>query len=383
MKSCRTLLLAAAAAVLALSACQKQTRIEGALADAPEAQIVVKLLDINRYQTLDTLKTAADGSFSYKPAIEAGKPEFLYLFYKDTKIASLLLEQGDRVKVYADTLGRYTVEGSEESMKLRQVEKDYTDFLVEMVRLREKFAEVDGTPAAKEVNAEISRAYVAYYRKAVSYLANNMKSLTSVPVLYQEVDTGFPVFSQTTDAIHFRSVADSLKTLWPESRYVKALDKEAARRFQMMEIQARIDAAGETGYVDIVLPDVNGNKVKLSDLESSSKVVLLYFWAATDEQKMFNLDVLAPLYEEFHDRGLSIYSVSLDIDKTDWATVVRNQGQPWTQVCDTRGIDSPYLGFYGVAALPHVAFIVDGEIDVRPGINSEAAIRNYLESKLK
>lgn len=381
MRNCRPIL--AAAALLALAACQKQTRIEGFLADAPEAEVVVKLLDINKYQTLDTLKTAADGAFVYKPVVEKGKPEFLYLFYKDTKIASLLLEQGDRVKVFADTLGRYTVEGSEESLKLRQVEKDYTDFLVRMATLREQYAAVDGTPAAREVNSEISRTYIDYYRKAVSFLSQNMKSLTAVPVLFQQVDTDFPVFSQTTDAIHFRAVADSLMTRWPESRYVKALDKEATRRMQMMMLQARIDAAGETGYVDIDLPDVTGKRVKLSEIESGAKVVLLYFWAATDEQKMFNIDALAPLYRDFHDRGLDIYSVSIDIDKTDWATVVRSQKLPWTQVCDTRGIASPYLGFYGVDALPRIVFLSEGEVDAGLKGTSEKDVRNYLNAKLK
>ena len=383
MKSCRPLLLAAAAALVSLAACQRQTRIEGHLADAPEAEVIVKLLDINRYQTLDTLKTDAAGTFSYKPSVEAGKPEFLYLFYKDTKIASLLLAQGDKVTVYADTLGRYTVEGSEETMKLRQVEKDYTDFLLNMVRLREQYAAAEGTPAARDINSEMSRAYIGYYRKAVAYVSQNTKSLTSVPVLFQEVDTGFPVFSQTTDAILFRSLADSLKTVWPESRYVKALEKEADRRVQLMELQMRIDAAGETGYVDIELPDVNGKKVKLSEVEAEAKVVLLYFWAATDEQKMFSLDVLKPVYDAYHSRGLEIYAVSLDIDKTDWARIVKNQKLPWVNVCDTRGIRSSYLGFYGVDALPRIAFVVDGEIDAHPGIDGEAALRKYLESKLK
>ena len=382
MKSYRTL-AAAAAALLALAACQKQTRIEGFVADAPESEVIVKLLDINRYQTLDTLKTDAAGAFTYKPSIAAGEPEFLYLFYKDTKIASLLLEQGDRVKVFADTLGRYTVEGSEESLKLRQVEKDYTDFLLEMVRLRDQYAGAEGTPAAQAVNSEMSRAYIDYYRKATKYVAQNTKSLTSVPVLFQEVDTGFPMFSQMTDAIHFRNLADSLKTVWPESRYVKALEKEAERRIQLMELQTRIDAAGETGYVDIELPDASGNKVKLSEVEAGAKVVLLYFWAATDEQKMFNLDALKPLYDAYHSRGLEIYAVSLDVDKTDWATVVKHQKMPWINVCDTRGIRSPYLGFYGVDALPRIAFLVDGIIDAHPPIGSEAEMRKYLESKLK
>ena len=113
-------------AVLATAACAKTTRIEGTLAGAPDSQVIVKLLDVNAYKVLDTLKTDASGAFSYKMDVLPGQPEFVYLFYGDRKIASLLLENGDRVRVSADTLGAYTVEGSPESEKLQQIETEYS-----------------------------------------------------------------------------------------------------------------------------------------------------------------------------------------------------------------------------------------------------------------
>ena len=373
---------ALAAAVLSFACCsQPSARIDGVLKDAPETDVIVRLLDVNKYQTLDTVKTDAAGAYSYKVDVEEGKPEFIYLFNGDRKIASLLLQKGDRVKVVTEPDGTWTVEGSEESEKLRQVEKEYADFQVRIAALRQEFAQADGTPEAREIQGKISRAYVEYYRKAVAYVLSNSHSLTSVPVLYQNVDEGFQVFSQPTDALHFRSLADSLKTVYPESRYVKALAKEADRRYKALEMGQRLELANEIGYVDIDLPDVNGKRVKLSDLDS--RAVLLYFWAATDEMKMFNLDSLLPVYETFHDRGFDIYSVSFDVDKTAWATVVRNQKLPWTQVCDVRGDRSPLFGYYGITGLPRMALLVDGEIVSDTGITSEATLRQYLSKVLK
>ena len=62
----------------------------------------------------------------------------------------------------------------------------------------------------------------------MKYVITNSKSLTVIPVFYQYVGEGFPVFSQESDAIVFNSVLDSLKTVYPESKYVKALEAEAA-----------------------------------------------------------------------------------------------------------------------------------------------------------
>ena len=124
-----------AAAVFAVAACGSKAKIDGTLESAPSSEVIVKLLEVNRYEVLDTVKTDAAGKFSYKVAVEKGQPEFVYLFYKDTKVASLLLETGDKVRVSADTLGKFTVEGSEESAKLAQIEQDYAAALATLLAI--------------------------------------------------------------------------------------------------------------------------------------------------------------------------------------------------------------------------------------------------------
>lgn len=369
-----------AAVALVATACGNQARINGTLASAPSSEVVVKLLDINRYQVLDTIKTDASGKFSYKVSIEKGQPEFVYVFYKDTKIASLLLEAGDAVSVEADTLGNYTVAGSEESLKLAKVEKDYADALLRLDALSSKFA---AASAAEQelLRQQLGKEYVAYYRNCVRYIMENSRSLTVVPVFFQNFGADLPVFSQNTDALHFSNVSDSLATVYPESKYVKALKAEADRRRAYLELESRILNAQEIGYPDIVLPDVNGQKVALSEL--NSKVTMIYFWSASDaSQKMFNLDVLKSLYEEFHTKGFNIYQVSLDPDKALWAKVIKQQNLPWVNVCDSRGATSPYVTTYNIPALPAVYILKDGAL-VDGKVVDEKSVRKVISSLLK
>ena len=364
-------LMAGAALMMLAAACGKNTTIEGTLYETPDSKVIVKLLDVNRFQVLDTVKTDAAGHFTYALDLEKGQPEFVYLYYGDRQIASLLLQQGDRVKVQTDTLGAYSVEGSEESLKLQQVERDYNAFVRDMNRILDK-----------EYNPEaaLSRRYVSYYRDRAAYVMGNTKSLTVVPVLFQQVNPTFSVFNRPTDGIMMQAVCDSLKTLYPESRYVKALENEAKRRLNLLEVNNRIQNAREVGFVDINLPGIDGKNVSLSD--KLGKVTMIYFWQATAEQKMFNLDALVPIYEQFHDTGFEVYAVSLDSDKSSWAAAVRNQKLPWVNVCDTRGALSPYVGSYGIGSLPMVWFIVDGSMDSDAQVRNSADIKDYLRKKL-
>ena len=363
-------ILAVLGAALLLAACGPKTVIDGTLQDKAEAPVIVKLLDVNKYQVLDTVKTDAAGAFSYKPELQENCPEFIYLFYGDKKIASLLLKQGDHVKVTADTLGNYTVEGSEESLLLQEVESNYAQFMLDMARLS----------ADPDANQELSRRYVDYYRRSVRYVMEHPQSLTSVPVLFQRVNDGLAVFDQPTDGILFGSISDSLKAVYPDSRYVKALEREAARRTNLLQISQRLQEAEQVGFFDINLPTLAGTNAKLSD--AKAKVVMLYFWATTDEQKLFNMDTLIPVYNEFHDRGFEIYAVSLDVDKTAWATVVRSQQLPWINVCDTRGNQSPFVNLYGLQNLPTAFFLVGDDMDPNANVTDAASMRKYLQSKL-
>lgn len=374
MKSYKKIALLGLVALVAAS-CGKNTSFKGTLAGAPNRPVVVKWLDVNVPKVLDTIKTDASGVFKYALEVKEGQPQFVYLYDGDTKIASLLLQKGDRVKVSADTLGRYSVEGSEESSKLQQVEQDFAAFLSDLTKTIETSEE-----GGAALNRAVSQKYVAYYRNALKYILSNPYSLTVIPVLYQKVNDGFPIFKDAKDAIYFRSAADSLKTVYPESAYVKALEKEAARRTNLLDLSMKMQEAQPAGFPDLEMPDVKGEKVKLSDVDA--KVILVMFWDASDAaQKMFGIDQILPLYKEYHPKGLEIYSVNADADKTLWGTTVRAQQLPWINVCDGFGPASISLQRYNVASLPAFYLIRDGVLVSDPALNTDG-LRGYLKKNL-
>ena len=369
MKSFKTILAALAAAIFI--ACTPKASVKGTVSGAPETPLVVKCFEGNRYTVVDSVRTDSRGRYSFKMDIAEGDPRFVYVYRGERKLSSLLLQAGDRVKVESDSLGNWSVDGSEECSRLLAVEQAYSAFLAEMTGIIE---------TSDNVEADLSRRFISYRKDRLAYVMGNSKSLTVIPVLFQKYTEQLPIFNEPTDAILFGTIADSLKTVCPDSRYVKAVEREAAKRREALEMRYRLQNATEIGFIDIELPGTDGKKVKLSNVDS--KVTMLYFWATTDEQKMFNLDALLPLYNEFHGKGFQIYAVSFDVDKTVWATVVRNQGLPWVNVCDTRGNTSPIIGTYQVQSLPMAYFIVDGAIDSEASVSDAASIRAYLRKKL-
>lgn len=369
-----------AAAALLVAACTPSAKVDGIIASAPSSEVVIKLLNVNRYEVLDTVKTDASGRFSYKVGVEKGQPEFVYMFHNDKRVASLLLEAGDKVSVAADTLGNYTVEGSAESAKLAKVEKDYSAAQAKIQAMAAQ-AETAEAEEALALRRQIGKEYIDYYRQCVRYVLENSRSLTVVPVLYQNFGANLPVFGQSTDAIHFMNIADSLVLAYPDSKYVKALRKEAERRHGFLELEHKLKTASAVGFPDVVLPDVNANKVKLSEVDA--KVIMLYFWNSSDAgQKMFNLDVLKALYEDYHSKGFEIYQAAIDPDKAGWAQVVKQQNLPWINVCDGLGADSPYVVTYNLQALPATYIIADGEL-VDGQVVDEKSLRKLLDKLLK
>lgn len=369
-----------AAVAFAAAACGRTASIKGSLSGSKSSEVVVKLLNINKMEVLDTVSVNEKGEFACKVKATKGQPEFVYLFDADVKIASLILQGGDRVYVQVDSLGDYTVSGCDESAKFAQVERDYAAALSRLTDLSEKVAETDDVQEAVALRQRLAQEYIDYYRDRVRFVLENSSSMAVVPVLFQNFGSGLPVFGQPTDAIHFRNAADSLELLYPDSRYVKALRQEADKRFGYLELNHRIGNAEQIGFPEIELPDIKGEKRKLSEVDS--KVILIHFWSAAQaEHNRFNIDVLKPLYEDFHDKGFEIYQVSLDVDKGLWAQVVKQQGHPWVSVCDSRGAASPYAVTYNIQALPAIYIISDGAL-VDGGVVDEASLRKLLSKLL-
>ncbi|MBR5074591.1 MAG: redoxin domain-containing protein [Bacteroidales bacterium] len=338
------------AAVLAFCACSSdkaslKLKIDG----AANKDVLLSVLNVNKVDVVDTLKTDAAGKASIKIDLPYQSPNFYYLDYNGIRVASLLLAPGDRAKVELDSNGRsLKISGSKESELLQGVDqaiaksqKSFDSLSVQLIACNE----TGDVESVKRLRLELGKLYVAQKQAAVKHLVKNPYSFTNLRNLYRQFNENFPLFSELTDGVYYRQLADSLQTIYPNSPYVAALDKEAVSLFNEMELSYRMKDVNQISFPNIALADNNAQIRNLTDL--SGKPFILLFWNPEDNtQKMFNAE-LEKIYSQFSGRGLEIYSVCVGTDKAYWNSIVNRF--PWINVCDSKAAS---LVSYNVTKLP-------------------------------
>lgn len=128
---------------------------------------------------------------------------------------------------------------------------------------------------------------------------------------------------------------------------------------------------------DIVLSNVEGKSVKLSDLRG--KTVLIDFWASWCGPCRRENPNVVRVYKQYKDKGFDIYSVSLDNSKEKWVQAIAHDALEWpSHVSDLKGWQSAGAALYQVRGIP-ATFLLDSKgIIIGKNLRGQA-----LESKLE
>jgi len=367
------------AALGLLAACDKTpvAQISATIENAKDSSVVLQKLNYNRLAVVDTIKTDASGRFNYKVKLTGNDPYFYYIYLGGSPVASMILRPSDKVTITVPASGQFTITGSEESTLFQEVNSAFSEAAAEMAAISETVT--DDTPEAviHEVNTRLSKCYVDYKRQAIKYVVTHPKSITSAVVLFQKFSDDLPVFGQQTDAVLFKNTLDSLTLVYPKSEYVLALRDAVDARQRELEFSSRFGDVDVISFPDLVMPDMDGETQMLSD--QKGKVLILSFWSVGQtEHKMFNVDLM-DIYQKYHDRGLEIYQVSLDVDKPSWAATVSSQGLPWINVNDGLGVQSPAVISYNVTKIPTM-FVFDRSGDI---VGTDVFDKDALEALIR
>lgn len=352
-----------ASALLLAAACDQTpvARVSATVENAKDSSVVLQKLNYNRLLPVDTIRTDATGHFDYKIKLKGNEPYFYYLYLGGEPIASMVLLPSDKVTVTVPGEGPFVIEGSEESSFFQQVNDAFSVASARMAALSDSVGEESSDAEIQAVNRELSKLYVDYKRQAIKHVVTHPRSITSAVVLFQKFNDDLPVFGQESDAVIFKNALDSLVQVYPRSEFVTALRDEVDVRTQGLELATKMNSVSMISFPEIEMPDVDGVTRKLSDLEG--QVIILSFWSVGQtEHKVFNVD-LAELYRKYHDSGLEIYQVGLDIDKPQWAATVKSQQLPWISVNDGRGIQSLSVASYNVDHVPAM-FVFNRQGDI-------------------
>jgi peroxiredoxin len=119
----------------------------------------------------------------------------------------------------------------------------------------------------------------------------------------------------------------------------ESLDSNIKRLSYAKTFKKRIDALANTQIgmqaPDLSLPDINGHRVKLSEMKG--KVVLVYSWV-TDKNSYHNgrsPEDLQKVYNQFHPKGFEIYAISTNQTKEKWQKTIVKDSMAWINVIDT------------------------------------------------
>ena len=97
--------------------------------------------------------------------------------------------------------------------------------------------------------------------------------------------------------------------------------------------------------------------------EVASKVKILYFWMAANAVcNNYNTQTLMSAYNSLSGKDVEVYAVSLDPDKTLWASYVAAQNLPWINVNDVTSVDSRFASVYNVQNIPAVYLLSEDGI---------------------
>lgn len=344
-----------------LSACNYSSdfTVKGVVAGADGQLMYLENVGISNVVTLDSIKLAPGGKFKFTEK----RPEYpdFYRLRLNNQLINFAVDSTETISFVADAgtfATSYSVEGSENSKAIKAITLAQLDANQAISRLRKEYE--DKMISDTTYRMKVLAAADAYKEVARKYIYSAPMSTAAYFALFQQID-GLLFFDlyDRKDVKAYGAVATSYNHTYPESPRSKHLYNLTLQSMKVLRAQRPVDYSNvetkEISFLDIELPDVRGEVVKLSTV-APGKVVLINFTAYQTEWSPALNMALGKLYTKYHDQGLEIYQVSLDSDFHFWRNGASNL--PWVTVHDPQSVYSQVAGLYNVKQLPAL-FILD------------------------
>ena len=343
------------------SACNNSSDfiVKGVVAGADGQLMYLENVGISNVVTLDTIKLAPGGKFKFTEK----RPEYpdFYRLRLNNQLINFAVDSTETISFVADAgtfATSYSVEGSENSKAIKAITLAQLDANQAISRLRKEYE--DKMISDTTYRMKVLAAADAYKEVARKYIYSAPMSTAAYFALFQQID-GLLFFDlyDRKDVKAYGAVATSYNHTYPESPRSKHLYNLTLQSMKVLRAQRPVDYSNvetkEISFLDIELPDVRGEVVKLSTV-APGKVVLINFTAYQTEWSPALNMALGELYTKYHDQELEIYQVSLDSDFHFWRNGASNL--PWVTVHDPQSVYSQVAGLYNVKQLPAL-FILD------------------------
>lgn len=366
----RTSICAISCLLIGLSACHNEPHftVKGTISEAKGQMLYLEASGIDGIEALDSVQLGSSGSYKFTGK-QPESPEYYRLRIED-QIINFSIDSTETVSInapLANMSSDYTVEGSEESQKIKELSLKQMDLQKQVDLLFQNDARLTPRTLQDSLFRMVNR-----YKQDVkaNYIFNDPTKASAYFALFQKLGNFliFDPLNSREDIKCFAAVATSLNNNYPHAVrtkniyniVMKGMRNMRAPQQKVLEIPE--DKIKVANIIDIELNDLKGNTHRLTDLEG--KVVMLDFTVYQNAISPSRNLALRELYDKYAKQGFEIYQISLDADEHFWKTSADNL--PWICVRDPNGIYSNYLAIYNVTNLP--AFFLIGrtnELKVR------------------
>ena len=185
-----------------------------------------------------------------------------------------------------------------------------------------------------------------------------------------------------------------LLTYYPEelidiqsrSRLIKLLPEDMRKREQIRVMEQSLEASAKTAegatIPDFSRPAPDGTSLSIMSEVSQHRITIIDFWASWCGPCRQEIPFMIELYNKNKDKGLGIVGVSLDNDKDEWLTAIKQLNMAWPQMSDQNDWGNSVAKQFNITSIPHTIVVDQQGKILRHGLRGEA-LANFVAEQLQ
>jgi peroxiredoxin len=327
--------------------------VKGVVTGVDNQMIYLENVGLGSVEPVDSTKLNGSGEFTFK--VKSPQYPDFYRLRMNGQFINFAVDSTETISFEADYKTfetSYQVEGSESCSAIKNITLAQLDANQAIHRIRKDYE--SDMISDSLYRAQTMDAIETYRNIARNCIYSKPMSTESYFALFQQID-GLLFFDpyDKTDSRAYGAVATSYNHLYPESPRAKHLYNLTLQALKVLRSQRSVDWSNietkEIDFFDVELPNIRGEKIKLSEV-AKDKVVVLNFMACQAEWSPELNALLQRVDSAYRDRGVEIFQISLDSDVHLWKNTVSNLR--WTCVRDPQTVYSQAAAMYNVKQLP-------------------------------